>query len=55
MLFLIFIFWPHCAAHGILVPRSGTEPAPSALEGRGPPGKSQLWLYAFVNYFLKII
>ena len=33
-------------ASGILVPRPGTEPAPSALEGEvlttGPPGKSLL-------------
>ena len=32
-------------AHGILAPRPGVEPAPSALEGEvltsGPPGMSQ--------------
>ena len=27
----------------------------SALEGGGSPGKSQVRLYAFVNYFVKII
>ena len=31
-LFFFFIFWPHCAARGILVPRPGIEPAPLALK-----------------------
>ena len=55
MLFFIFVFWPHFAACGILASWSGIEPAPSALEGGGSPGKSQVQLYAFVNYFVKII
>ena len=37
-----FLFWPHCAASGILVPPSGINLAPPAPEGRilatGPPG-----------------
>ena len=29
-----FFLWPCCAAHGILVPQSVTEPAPPALEAQ---------------------
>ena len=30
--FLFCIFWPHCQANGILVPRPWIEPVPSVLE-----------------------
>ena len=44
LLLLLFFFWPHHTACGILVPRPGIEPAPPALEAwslnTGPPGKS---------------
>ena len=40
-----FMFWPHQAACGILMPQPGIEPVPPASEGRilttGLPGKSQ--------------
>ena len=32
--FLIFTFWSCCAACGVLVPRPGIEPAPTALEAQ---------------------
>ena len=39
----MLIFWPHCTACGILVPRPGTEPTSPAVEGgflaTGPPGE----------------
>ena len=42
--FILFFFWPHCAAYGILVPQLGIEPVPPALGTwvltTGPPGKS---------------
>ena len=31
---LFIFFWPHCAAHGILVSWTGIEPLPPALEAR---------------------
>ena len=34
LLFLFFFFWLCCAAHGILVPGSGIEPTPPAVEER---------------------
>ena len=43
--YFCFVFWffGH-EAHGILAPRPGIEPTPTALEGKvlttGPPGKS---------------
>ena len=37
---LIFIFWPHNAACGILVPSPGMEPTPPVLEVQSLPGKS---------------
>ena len=30
--FLFYRFWPRCAACGILVPRTGIEPVPPAVE-----------------------
>ena len=30
--FLSFLFWPHHAARGILVPQPGIEPVPPAVE-----------------------
>ena len=33
---LFFFFWPRCAAYGILVPRPGIEPRPSAVRARSP-------------------
>ena len=32
--FLVFWFWPHSAALGILVPQPGIEPMPPAVETR---------------------
>ena len=32
--FLFCIFWPHCQANGILVPRPWIEPVPPVLEVR---------------------
>ena len=50
-LFLLFFFWPHCEACGILVPRPGIEPGPSPSAVKAPspnhwtamefPGKSK--------------
>ena len=41
-------------AYGILAPRPGTEPAPSALEGEvlttGPAGKSQVYGFSIGAY-----
>ena len=34
--FNFLIFWPHCAIHGILVPRPGIEPASPASEVHSP-------------------
>ena len=31
-----YLFWPHCAACGILVPQPGIEPVPPAVEGWSP-------------------
>ena len=36
LFFFFFTFWPHRAACGILVPRPGIEPAPSAVEVQSP-------------------
>ena len=38
ILFILFyfIFWPRCAACGIIVPRPGIEPGPSAVKARSP-------------------
>lgn len=39
--FYFFLFWPHCTAYGILVPRAGIEPRPRAEHRAlttGPPG-----------------
>ena len=45
-----------CKACGILAPRPGNEPAPSALEGKvltnGPPGKSPNTIFNGNNYCL---
>ena len=30
---LLFFFWPHCVACGVLVPRPGICPVPPVLEG----------------------
>ena len=51
--FFIFIFWPHHAAHGILVPQPGMEPTPPAVEAwsvnywtaREVPNSIQLSVY----------
>ena len=34
-IYISFIFWPHCAIHGILVPKPGNKPMPSAVEAWG--------------------
>ena len=34
--FLFVCFWPHCAACGILSPRPGIEPTPSAVKTQSP-------------------
>ena len=34
MVSLSLFFWPHHAAHGILVPHPGMEPTPPAVEGQ---------------------
>ena len=31
-----FCFWPHCVARGILLPRPGIEPGPSAVKAQSP-------------------
>ena len=45
--FVCFLFWPHCTACGILVPRPGIEPGPQEWKHRvlttGPPGNSHRW------------
>ena len=33
-IFYFLIFWPHCAACGILVPQLGIEATPPAVEAR---------------------
>ena len=49
---LFFIFWPRCAARGILVPRPGIEPAPLALKAWSLNHrllrKSLRWVFATV-------
>ena len=44
--YMLFVFWLHCTACGILVPWPGSQPAPTALEVRswasGLPGKYAL-------------
>ena len=34
--FIYLLFWPSCVACGILVPQSGIEPVPPAMEERSP-------------------
>ena len=34
--FFVFVFWLYCKAYGILVPRSGIEPRPSAVKAWSP-------------------
>ena len=34
LIFILFYFWPHRTACGILVPRPGIEPVPPAVEAR---------------------
>ena len=38
----IYLFWPRCAAFGMLVPWPGTEPSSPTVEGlpTGPPGQA---------------
>ena len=47
IIILIFTFWLHHVACGILVPQPGIELAPSAVEvlTTGLPGKSQVCLF----------
>ena len=33
-LFSFFFFWPCCSVHGILVPKPGIKPRPSAMDAR---------------------
>ena len=33
---LIFFFWPHPVACGVLVPRPGMEPGPPSVEAQSP-------------------
>ena len=49
IIILIFTFWLHHVACGILVPQPGIELAPSAVEvlTAGLPGKSQVGLFVF--------
>ena len=54
------MFWfSGCEACGILVPQSGIEPTPPALEGEvlttGPPGKSQKMFFYSLYIFLKFV
>ena len=34
ILFIIYLFWPHCEACGILIPRSGLEPESPAVDAQ---------------------
>ena len=36
MYYCYYFFWPHHAACGILVPRPGVEPRPSAVKAQSP-------------------
>ena len=48
--FCLMFWFFGCKACGILAPRPGIEPEPTALEGEvlttGPPGKSLIYLFA---------
>ena len=35
-LFFVCLFWPHCTARGILVPRPGVEPGSPVVEAWSP-------------------
>lgn len=52
LLFLGFLFWPHLAARGPVLPRLRIEPVPPPLEWKlnilatVPPGKSHFWVFS---------
>ena len=45
-----FFFWPHHAACGILVPWTGIEPGPLALDLQGIPSRTFLYPYGTPNH-----
>ena len=61
MRFYLFIyFWPCCLARGILVPRRGIKPVPSALETRWvltsrPPGKPLKETKLLTNFLYPVL
>ena len=45
-----FFFWPHHTACGILVPWTGIEPGPLALDLQGIPSRTFLYPYGAPNH-----
>ena len=48
------MFWPHCAACGILVPQPGIEPVPPAVEAWSPNHWTAREVHIYLPTYLSI-